>query len=342
MNKRLRKNISIKDVAEKAGVSPSTVSRILTNSLNLRAKKDTIDRVKRVASELNYRPDLSARSLRTRKTFALAMYIPTISNPVLSEIIRGSEDACRKHDYSLFISHLDERAVRERRYLDSLGEGRIDGLLMASTTVEDAVIDDLIQQESPFILINRQTNSKANYVAIDDAEGSRMAVNHLVELGHKHIAFLSGPLMLDTALRRFQGYRQGLHENGLEYNNSFVQETDWFSYNGGQESMAKLLARTRKPTAVFVSNLMSCVGALSAICHAGLRIPEDISVVGYHDAPLTEVLIPPLTVVKSPLYEMGYQGANDLIISLKGTAPKGSTLLPPTGIVNRRSTSQVR
>lgn len=342
MNKRLRRNISLKDIAEKAGVSSSVVSRILTNSLDLRAKKDTIARVKRIASELNYRPHSSARSLRTGKTFVLNMYIPSVANPVFPEIIRGSEEACRKHGYSLFISHLDKHAVSERRYLDSLIEGRIDGLLMASTLVKNSAIDDLIQQGGNFILINRCTNSNANYIAIDDVEGSRMAVNHLVELGHKHIAFISGPLMLDTALRRFQGYRQGLHEHGLEYNNNFVQETDWFSYNGGRESMDKLLARTRKPTAVFISNLMSCVGAISAIHNAGLRIPEDISVVGYHDAPLAEVLIPPLTVVKLPLYEMGYKGTDDLINMLNGKEIKGPILLPPTGIIKRKSAAPIR
>lgn len=342
MSNRLRKNTSIRDVAEKAGVNPSTVSRILSNSLDMRAKKETIARVKRIASELNYHPNSSARSLRTRKTFSLNMYVPTISSPVFPEIINGAEDACRQQGYSLFVSHLDERSVKERRYLESLNNGQVDGLLMATTLVEDSVIDDLIEQESSFILINRRTDSSAKYFAVDDVMGARVAVDHLVELGHKHIGCLSGPLMIETSLRRFQGYRQGLHDHGLDYDASLVEETNWFSYKSGQESMARLLARSNNITAVFVTNLMTCVGAISAIHQAGLKIPEDISIVGYHDAPLAEVQIPPLTVVKMPLYEMGYQGANVLIKMLQGEIVEEQQLLPPQGIVERSSTAMIK
>ncbi len=342
MSNRLRKNVSIKDVAQKAGVNPSTVSRILSNSLNMRAKKETIARVKRIASELNYHPNSSARSLRTRKTFSLNMYVPTISSPVFPEIISGAEDACRQKGYSLFVSHLDERSVKERRYLDSLNNGQVDGLLMATTLVEDSVIDDLIEQESNFILINRRTDSNAKYLAVDDVMGARVAVDHLVELGHKHIGCLSGPLMIETSLRRFQGYRQELDHHDLDYDASLVEETNWFSYKSGQASMARLLARSNNITAVFVTNLMTCVGAISAIHQAGLRIPDDISIVGYHDAPLAEVLIPPLTVVKMPLYEMGYQGANVLIKMLLGESVEEKQLLPPQGIVERSSTAMIK
>lgn len=341
MNKRLRKQISIKDVAEKAGVAPSTVSRILSNSPILRAKKETIDRVNRIAAELNYRPDISARSLRTRQTFALTMYVPSVASPVFPEIIKGAEDVCSEHGYSLFIGHLDERAIRERHYLNLLNEGRVDGLLMATTLVEDSVIDDLVRHHCQFVLINRRSSANVHYVAVDDTEGARMAVNHLVELGHKKIAFISGPLMFDTSLRRFQGFRQGLHENGLEYDASLMEETDWLSYHAGSDSMNRILSRKTRPTAVFVSNLMSCVGAVSAIQNAGLSIPRDISVIGFHDAPLAEILVPSITVVKMPLYEMGHLGADNLITILKGNDIKEPRLLAPIRVIQRSSTAPV-
>lgn len=339
MNKRLRKQISIKDVAEKAGVAPSTVSRILSKSPILRAKQETIDRVNRIAAEMNYRPDISARSLRTRQTFALTMYVPSVASPVFPEIIQGAEDACNEYGYSLFIGHLDEKSVEKRRYLDMINEGRVDGLLMATTLVEESVIEDLVDSRCSFFLINRRSTATRNYVAIDDTEGARMAVNHLVELGHEKIGFISGPLRFDTSLRRFQGFRQGLHENGLDYHSAITVETDWLSYTAGSESMKRILAEKKRPTAVFVSNLMSCVGAMSAVQNAGLRIPQDMSIIGFHDAPLAEVLVPAITVVKMPLYDMGHRGTVNLIRLIRGEPVDEPELLSPIDIIRRNSTA---
>ena len=272
----------------------------------------------------------------------LALSVPDVGNPVFPEIIRGVEAGAQAAGYSAFVSHLDERAISERRHIAWLREGRFDGLILATAKLEDSIIEDLVVLGLPFVLINRRGSLTNLHVSVDDAAGARIATRHLVELGHRRIAHLVGPLMFDTSLRRLQGYRQELDAQEIAYDSSLVREYAWGTWEGGKTAMERLLRIDNPPTAAFAGNLMGAVSALGALKAAGLRVPEEFSLIGLHDSPIAEVLDPPLTVVKMPLYEMGKRAAEILVNILEETPSVVPQVLPPDGLVLRKSTAPRR
>lgn len=340
MSKRFTKT-TLRDIAKKSQVSIATVSRVLGNSPEFRVNPDTKARIIQAAQELDYRPNSIARSLRVSKTFTLGLFIPSIGNPVFPEIVQGVEDAAAEAGYTVVISHLTPQAIKEKTYLRWLQENRVDGLIIATAMINDEIIGDLENHDFPFVLVNRRAAASGNYVINDDTAGAKMAVEHLIGLGHQRIAHLAGPLMFDTAVRRLQGYRQALAESGISYDGGLVEETDWMNWTDGRETMARILLRDPKPTAVFAGNMMSAIGAMASIREAGLRIPEDISIISLHDAPLAEIMEPPLSVVKMPLYEMGRQASKWIICALEDQAPSNPVVLETEGLIIRRSTAAV-
>jgi LacI family transcriptional regulator len=338
MGKRLLTPPTLKDVASLANVSIPIVSKVLSGNPQVRVSAETRRRIQKAAAHLSYRPNASARSLKVKRTYTLALFVPDVGNPVMPEIIRGVESGARARGYSAFVSHLDAEAIRNRLYLAWLQEGRFDGLIIATALVADAVIADLVRSGHPYVLVNRRESSTCQHISVDDAAGARMAVGHLVSLGHRRIAHLAGPLMFDTALRRLQGYRQELQAQGIAYTPRLVAEYDWHTWDSGKAAMSRLLLLKRRPTAVFAANFMGAMGALSAVRSSGIRVPQEMSIVGLHDSPVAEVLDPPLTVVKMPLYEMG-RGASTMLIDLVEDRPGAApVVLPCDGLVIRRST----
>ncbi|MBI5581874.1 MAG: LacI family DNA-binding transcriptional regulator [Deltaproteobacteria bacterium] len=342
MGKRLPIPSTLKDVANSANVSIPIVSRVLSGNPEVRVSADTRQRILKAAKSLSYHPNASARSLKAKRTYTLALFVPDVGNPVIPEIIRGVEAGAQSAGYAAFVSHLDEKAVSEQRYLTWLQEGRFDGLILATARLEDSIVEDLVRSRRPFVLVNRRESSTNMHITVDDAAGARIAINHLVELGHRRIAHLAGPLMFDTSLRRLQGYRQELDAHGIAYDSSLVQEYSWQTWEGGKVAMKRLLQGKKPPTAVFASNFMGAVGALGALKEFGLKIPEDFSLVGLHDSPIAEVIDPPLTVVKMPLHEMGRRAAEILINILEDRPCVIPQVLTPEGLVMRKSTAPCR
>ena len=207
MEKRLLFPPTLKDVANLANVSIPIVSKVLSGNPAVRVSADTCQRILKAAKKLSYHPNASARSLKVKRTNTLAFFAPDLGNPVIPDIIRGVEAGAQSAGYAAFVSHLDEKAVSERRYLTWLQEGRFDGLILATARLEDSIIKDLVESGRPFVLVNRRESSTNTHITVDDVAGARMAINHLVQLGHRRIAHLAGPLMFDTSLRRIQGYR---------------------------------------------------------------------------------------------------------------------------------------
>lgn len=342
MEKRLLIPPTLKNVADLAKVSIPIVSKVLSGNSEVRVGSETRQRILNAAKSLSYRPNASAKSLRLKRTYTLALLMPDIGNPVIPEIIRGVEAGARSMGYSAFISHLDEKVVSERLYLAWLQDGRFDGLIVATALVQDSIIADLVASGQPFVLVNRREASTNMHVTVDDASGARIAVKHLLELGHRRIAHLAGPLMYDTSLRRLQGYRQELDAQRITYDSSLVQEYEWHTWEGGKLAMKRLLQLKNPPTAVFAGNFMGAVGALSALKEAGLKVPEEISLIGLHDSPIAEVLDPPLTVVKMPLWQMGRCAAEILINLLEDKSCQIPQVLPPEGLIIRCSTAPYR
>lgn len=341
MSKRFTTS-TLKDIADKSKVSIATVSRVLGNSPNFHVNPDTKKRIFHAAKELNYRPNTVARSLRIRKTFTLGLFIPYLGNPVFPEIVKGVEDAAAEKGYTIFISHLRPQTTKKKSYINWIRENRVDGLIMATALIDDVIINDLIQNNCPFVLVNRLATNVNNYVVLDDVAGAKMAVNHLIHLGHRRIAHIAGPLMFDTSVRRLQGYRKALADSGISYDGQLVEETDWMNWTDGRKTMSRILSCDSRPTAVFAGNMMSAIGAMASIREAGIKIPDDISIICLHDAPLAEIMEPPLSVVKMPLYEMGRHAAQWIIQALDDQAPTNPVILPPERLVIRGSTAAIK
>ena len=337
-NKRLSMRSTLRDIAGLAGVDQSTVSRVLRADPSLTIREETRVRIATAARQLNYAPNSIARSLKLRHSFTLGVLIPDIANPVFPEIIKGAEDAAREQDYLILLTHVDDQSFEERVLRGLIQQGRVDGLLLATAQIRDTVIAQIRTLHGPLVLVNRRADGSGCYVITDDVTGAQLATDHVTQLGHRRIAHLAGPLFTDTALRRLQGYRESLRKSGLDYDGALVEECG-FTIEQGARGMRRLLERSVLFTAVFAANLQVAIGAMVVLRDAGLRVPTDVSVIGFHDAPLAQMVTPPLTVVKFPLYDMGYRATKALLNLISGSTETVQEVLPPLGLVQRGSTA---
>ena len=317
----------LRDVAAAAGVDPSVVSRVLSGDGRLSVRPETRSRVLDAATRLDYRPNRAARTLKTARTMALGMVVPDLANPAYSLIALGAEEQAAAAAYALVVIR---GSVRDR--LGDL-EGRVDGLLIA-----DATSDVLYRRELfgglPAVLVNRREPGEIPSVIVDDEVGSELAVRHLTSLGHRRIGHVAGPQNADTARRRLSGYRLALAEARIEHAPELVVEA---SYDEASASVAaaQLLALDPRPTGLFVANIRLAIGTIATTHRLGLRIPEDLSIVGFDDLPLAAYLNPPLTTVRMPLVELGEQAVESLLIEIGGGHAENATVAIPPELVVR-------
>jgi LacI family transcriptional regulator len=321
----------LKDVAEAAGVDASVVSRILTGDPELSVRPETRRRVLEAAGRLSYRPNRAARALKTARTMAIGMIVPELDNVAYATIAQGADRQASKAGYALLVA---TGSVRDR--LTTL-DGRIDGLLVGVATSETLRPGEL-GGGLPAVLVNRREAVGIPSVTVDDERGAAAAVAHLASLGHRRIAHVAGPQNSDTGRRRLEGYRRELQRRGLDYRPEWVAEAS-FDEAGGQIAAGRLLALVPRPTALFVANVRAAVGVMSAARRFGLSIPEDVSLVGFHDAPVAGYLDPPLTTVLMPLHEMGAQAVESLFALLDGREVEDLRLASPPELVVRGSSA---
>jgi LacI family transcriptional regulator len=327
---------SLKDIAQQAGVDPSTVSRVL-NGDAISVRPETRARILKVAEQLDYVPNAVARSLRTRRSRTLALLVPDIANPFFPEVIYGAEGAARRAGYHIIVGNTDESYDNELEYVEVLRAQRVDGMILATAFTEDRLVPVLSRKRVPFVLVNRAVSGTTQYVAVDDRGLAMTAVRHLADLGHRRIAHITGPLFTATGIGRFHGYRQALNELDLPFRTEYVREGNFRLENGYEEARA-LLSLPDPPTAVFAANDLVALGVMEAVRDAGLRVPEDVSVVGVNDIPLVSHLTPPLTTVHVPTREMGAAAVDMLLALLAGRFPSAPTILP-VSLVVRGSTA---
>lgn len=310
--------VTIKDVAKKAGVHPSVVSRVLNKDVTLKIKKETRERILLIVEELGYVPNHSARNLKRNETMMIGMIIPDFSNPVYSSIIHGAESKAAEEGYNLLVYSKDQKGI-ENKYFSHLIEGRIDGLLVAVSEFEDKDILELAELDKPFVLVNRFVEGIDNHVVLDDERAGYMAVEHLIKLGHKKIAHITGPIETGTGLKRYEGFEKGLQDAGIELNAEYIRKST-YTMKSGYDKMNDLLKLEEPPTAVFAGNIMISLGAMRAVQEKGLKIPEDVSIIGIHDVAFAPALNPPLTTIRMPLYEMGEAAVQKIIENIRGKA----------------------
>ena len=331
------RRVTLSDVAKVAGVDVSTASRVLRGEERQRVRKEIREKIIEAARQLDYSPDLLARALRTARTQSLGLVVPQIDNPVFSDAIRGAEKAARDAGYSLLISYRAEEWAKSGALRRLSHAHRVDGLLVASLDSDEQLLEELESTGVPYIVLNRMLPGVRYSVVLDTRSAARIAVEHLISLGHSRIAHLAGRSGGYNAGERLSGYKQALEAGGVEYDPSLVASAG-YTAEGGAEALATILERSA-PTAIFAASLVSAAGALSALHRLRIPVPEGMSLVAVHDAPVAEVLYPPLTTVATPTYDMGRIGVELLLSLLDGNDPPPVDPLPPQGLILRASTA---
>lgn len=335
-----KKVVKLKDVALAAGVDASTVSRVLNNQAAQRVAPETRERILATARELGYQPNPLARGLRTARTRTLGIAVPQLDNPVLSQILIGATEAAHARDYELLVTLVTDVTAGPGVYERLARTHRVDGLLVSTLEDDDALVEALTRASVPCVVVNREVRGVQNSVAHDGFEAARQSTEYLLSLGHRRIGHLAGRLRGYNGAQRLAGYRAALSAAKVGHDAALVAEAG-YTLEGGERAMRELLERTAAtapPTAILAATVLSAAGALRALHAAGLRVPEDISVMSIHDVQIAEMLYPPLTTLRLPLYEMGRVAADGLIDILEGKVSKVSRVLRPEKLVVRDST----
>lgn len=308
---------TIVEVAKRASVSIATVSNVIRGTK--RVSPELQERVKAAIRELDYSPNAIARGLKVKQTRMLGMVLPDITNPFFPGIIRGAEDTAFDRDYFLVTANTDEQIGRERRLLAALRSYRADGILLASAPGSDTShIRRTISSGVSVVFLDRPVAGvDADAVLLDNVRGARECVRHLLQLGHRRIAIITGPLKLQNARERLQGYEEALRESDVPIDPSLILEGDYRLESGHR--LAKQLTKNRSAaSAIFVCNGVMTVGVLNAFEEAGVECPRDLSLATFDDLTLDHSSHSHLTAVVQPSYEMGARAATLLIDRIEG------------------------
>ncbi|MBP2634668.1 MAG: kdgR 4 [Firmicutes bacterium] len=324
-------SVTIAEVARIAGVSKSTISRYL-NGLYDHMSIETKERIAQVIAELDYRPNALARSLKQKRTHTVGAIVANILNPFSTSVIRGIEDTLKAAGFNLILCNADDDPAKERDYVNMLVDKQIDGLIINTTGCNNELIAQ-VNKNIPVILIDRKApDIDIDTVTVDSAQGVCQAVDHIVELGHKHIAMLTLPYdHVSPRIERVQAYQTALAGHGLAFREDWLVQTS----ADEQEVLAKLKALLAggagkdRPTCLFCANNMITMSVVKAIKKMSLTIPGEIAVLGFDDWEWAQLIDPPVTVVAQPVYDMGNKAAALLIKRMKG----GRTLKKPIVIL---------
>lgn len=333
----LRTTVTLADVARKAGVDQSTVSRVLRDDHRAKATEETRQRIRTVALELGYVPNATARSLAMRRTSTIGLLIPNVSHFIYADVVRGASDAARQLGYVLVVADASELGRAGDAVRELVLAGRVDGLLLASGVITDEITQDLVEGSSNCIILNRQIGSRGPCIIEDDEWGMFLATDELIKQGHRDIVCLAGPADVDTSRRRVEGFREALREAGIPERPDAVAHAG-FDEASGYAGMASILERIDRPTAVAAASLSGAIGAMAAVRDRGIVIPDDLSVVAFHDAPLANYLSPPLTTIAMPLEELGREAVRMLHRRLQGDpGPMLVKVRDPAPVIMRRA-----
>ncbi|HEY9100590.1 substrate-binding domain-containing protein [Chitinimonas sp.] len=302
---------TMKEVAERARVSVSSVSHVINNTRFV--SPDARARIEAAIAELAYVPSAVARSLRHDVTHTIGMLLPNSSNPYFAEVLREIESRCFAAGFNLILCNTDDDPRKQASYLRVLVEKRVDGIILV-TAGEDADLRKLLTGfNRPLVIVDREIlGVDSDLVEVDHANGAALATRHLTELGHRRIACIAGPLGLAPSDERIAGWQRACHEAKLSEIDCPLLHAD-FASQGGYAAMRELLAKPVRPSAVFVANDLMAIGALCAVHEANLRVPEDISVIGFDDIELAAFSSPPLTTVAQPKSSLG-QATTELLL----------------------------
>jgi LacI family transcriptional regulator len=327
---------TLRDVAAAARVHPATASRALNPGTRLLVSEETARRVTEAAERLGYRPNPVARSLRTRRSHTMGVLIPDLNNPLFPPIVRGLEDRLAEHGYVALIGNTDGDPARERMVFDQMRARHVDGFVLATATLHSDILDEASEADLPVVLMNRTAEGYPfSSVSVDNEQGVRAAVAHLISLGHTRIGHIAGPQDISTGLARLRGFLDSMRSRNLPVDDSQVVYASALSLAEGLRCGRELLEGNDEITAIVAGNDMLAVGCYGAFDELGVRCPQDVSIIGFNDMPFIDRLRPPLSTVRFPHYQLGTEAANLLLerIGTGGGGPVKILYLAPELIV---------
>ena len=347
----MAEKVTITDVAKHAGVSTSTVSNLL-NGRSQRMRPSTKERILESIQELGYTPNQAARQLKTGHSPIIGLIVPSVANPFWGIFARHVESAALECGYQVLLGNSDRDPERERQYAEELWGYGIKGIIFGSSLTQFSHLDNLVAQGMKVIAFERPTQNNdhnpIDSVGIDNYMASRLATKHLLSLGHKRIGFLSGPIRTINRMERLDGYKNALAEAGIEHDSELIWDIapnggnygDADAVDLGRQGTQELLSRANPPTAIFAINDMFAFGAYAGAKDLGMTIPTDLSVVGFDDITLTEIVQPPLTTIRQPIAKLANLAVERLVDRLQNKVieDEGHRVLRPQLIV-RSSTA---
>lgn len=334
--------VTIKDVARLAKVSPSTVSRVISD--NSRISEDTKKKVNEAMKELGYHPNAIARSLVNKSTHTIGVIMPksahlSLANPFFPEALRGISARANKKGFFVMLSIEDNEMDKHYNIENIVRAGVVDGVVMLYSRLEDETFNMLKDNKFPFVVVGKPVNgnaNKVNYVDNDNIGAAYEATNYLIDKNRNSIGLITGPLNLLVSLDRLEGYKRALTDRKIPFKPDFVKESD-FSEDGGFNSMESLLNSRDCPKAILATDDLLALGAIKAIKKAGLKIPRDISIISFNNIPAAEFLSPPLTSVDINPFELGYEATELLFQCLENRKSSCQARIVPTKLIERES-----
>ncbi len=335
-------NPTLSDVARAAHVHPGTASRALNEDTRSMVSPMTVERVLAAAQRLGYTANVVARGLRRQRSQTVGVLIPDLTNPMFAPIVRGIEDALSPAGFTAFIANTDNDEIKERRAFEAFRARHVDGFIFANARRSLGIIQDAFDLGIPAVLANRVTDiALFPWVAGDDDSGMRQIIDHLADLGHRHIAYIAGPQDVSAGNVRTRAFRTYVERDGLDVRSCPVVQGEAFDSPSGNAGVRHILRHYPAVTAIVCGNDMIAVGALAALRDAGISCPDEISIVGFNDMALARDLLPSLTTVRAPLQQFGQKAAEMLLSELADSVPEKGVLLPTT-LVERGSSGPAR
>ena len=337
---RAKRKVTLRDVAAAAGVHVSTASRALDTAGSSRIGTATTARVRTVAAELGYSRDLLASSLKRGVTQTVAVVVANLDNPYNARVIRGIARVLEADEFVPLVAETGESRARFEKLLDHFGQRRVDALITSAVRLDGAeIFARKLDDDLPVVLAGRGLpGTDYNTVRHDDLAGGTLAAEHLASFGHRRVAQLTGPADIDVFIRRAQAFSEVASAAGMEEVKPSAPGSVTPTFVEGRRLMSALLDAPVRPTGVFAPSDVMAVGALDAISEHGLRCPEDISIVGYNDLPLSRFVAPPLTTVEMPAEEIGAEAARMALQSIADRGSRGRLMTLPARLIVRRST----
>lgn len=310
--------VTIREVAKRAGVSISTVSRVLTGNAKNHMRPETEARVLQAIRELDYSPNKYARALKRQRTGVVGVIAPDISNPFFSQLLRGVENVAYRHDYLVLTCDAENSLDKENRYIEILIEERVEGVILISSTSRNEEVERLLRKRVHLVLADRKLeNIEAPMVIADNFKAGYILTKHLLGLGYREIGFIQGPEGLSTARDRFQGFLRAMEEAGVKVHEKYLKEAD-YTLKGGYEAAQEML-NGELPQAIIAANDLMAIGAIRALEDNGLSVPRDVGIAGFDNIPLATLAKPRLTTIDIPAYEMGQEAMEMLLETINDT-----------------------